>query len=54
MDVPTFVNKLGERGMLVRDCSSFPGLGKNYIRIAVRTGRENKRLIKAFRELLVP
>lgn len=24
MDVPTFINKLGERGMLVRDCSSFP------------------------------
>ena len=53
MDVPTFVGKLGERGMLVRDCSSFPGLDSSYIRIAVRTGRENKRLIKAFRELLV-
>ena len=53
MDVPMFVDKLGERGMLVRDCSSFPGLDRSYIRIAVRTGRENKRLIKAFRELLV-
>jgi len=53
MDVPMFVDKLGERGMLVRDCSSFAGLDKSYIRIAVRTGRENKRLIKAFRELLV-
>jgi threonine-phosphate decarboxylase len=52
MDVPTFVDKLGERGMLIRDCSSFPGLDKNYIRIAVRTRSENKRLIKAFRELL--
>jgi threonine-phosphate decarboxylase len=53
MDVPMFVDKLGERGMLVRDCSSFAGLDKSYIRIAVRTGRENKRLIKAFRKLLV-
>jgi threonine-phosphate decarboxylase len=53
VDVPTVVRKLGERGILVRDCSSFPGLDKSYIRIAVRTGSENKRLIKTFRELLV-
>ena len=53
IDVPMFIDKLGERGMLVRDCSSFPGLDERYIRIAIRTGRENKRLIKAFRELLV-
>jgi threonine-phosphate decarboxylase len=53
VDAPTVIRKLGERGMLVRDCSSFPGLDKSYIRIAVRTASENKRLIKAFRELLV-
>lgn len=53
MDGPTFIDKLGERGLLVRGCSSFPGLDGSHIRIAVRTGRENKRLIKAFRELLV-
>ena len=53
MDVPTFIGKLGELGMLVRDCSSFPGLDGRYIRIAVLARRENKRLIKAFRKLLV-
>lgn len=53
LDVPMLIDKLGERGLLVRDCSSFPGLGISYIRIAVRTGRENKRLLKAFKELLV-
>jgi threonine-phosphate decarboxylase len=53
MDVPTFINKLGERGILVRDCSSFPGLDGRYIRMAVRTWRDNRRLIKAFRALLV-
>lgn len=52
-DVPTFIDKLGERGMLVRDCSSFPGLDGRYIRITVRTGWDNRRLMKAFRELLV-
>jgi threonine-phosphate decarboxylase len=53
VDVQTVIGKLGERGMLVRDCSSFPGLDRSYIRIAVRTGSENKRLIKTLRELLV-
>jgi threonine-phosphate decarboxylase len=53
IDVPTFIGKLGERGMLVRDCSSFPGLDGRYIRITVRTWWDNRRLIKAFRELLV-
>ncbi len=54
MDVPTFINKLGERGILVRDCSSIPGLDGSYIRISVRTWWDNWRLIKAFRKLLVP
>lgn len=47
------VNRLGERGLLVRDCSSFPGLDDRFLRIAVRTHRENKRLIKALRKLLL-
>lgn len=33
-------------GVLVRDCQSF-GLGKSYIRVAVRNRDENERLIKA-------
>ena len=47
------VSRLGERGLLVRDCSSFPGLDDRFLRIAVRTRRENKRLIKALRLLLL-
>jgi threonine-phosphate decarboxylase len=34
------------QGVLVRDCQSF-GLGKSYIRVAVRGRRENERLIAA-------
>jgi threonine-phosphate decarboxylase len=45
---------LGVRGMLVRDCSTFPGLDSRYVRIAVRTRRENSRLIRALRKLLIP
>ncbi|MDE1861385.1 MAG: threonine-phosphate decarboxylase [Thaumarchaeota archaeon] len=39
--------RLLERGILVRDCSSFRGLDDSFIRIAVRTRRENRRLVEA-------
>lgn len=53
MDAYTLMEKLGAQGMLVRGCSSFPGLGDRYIRISVRRRRENKRLIKTLRALLI-
>lgn len=40
-----------EKGILVRDCSNYPGLSKGYFRIAVRTREENKRLLAAVKEL---
>ncbi|ABK78598.1 threonine-phosphate decarboxylase [Cenarchaeum symbiosum A] len=39
-------DRLIKRGILVRDCSSF-GMDGHYIRIAVRTRRENKMLVEA-------
>ncbi len=33
-----------ERGFLIRDCSSFRGLGPGYFRISVRSRRENEEL----------
>jgi len=44
--------RLLKYGILIRDCSSFRGLGEYYIRIAVRTRRENERLIKSLKEVL--
>ena len=41
-----------ERGILVRDCSSFQGLDGFYVRVAVRLRGENERLLSAFREVL--
>ena len=38
-------------GILVRDCSSFHGLGAGYYRIAVRTHRENQVFTKALRRV---
>lgn len=48
-------SELGEeckqRGILIRDCSNYRGLGKGYYRIAVRTHRENEELIKTLKEI---
>jgi threonine-phosphate decarboxylase len=40
------VRGLAEKGILVRDCSNFTGLDEGFIRIAVRTRRENSALIR--------
>ena len=38
-------------GILVRKCSSFQTLGKNHIRVAIKDRGNNKRLIKALKEI---
>ena len=40
------------RGILLRDCSNYVGLGKGFVRIAVRTREENNALLAALREAL--
>ena len=47
MDSTMLQKKLLKRKILVRDCKSFRGLDSSYIRIAVKTRRENKKLIEA-------
>lgn len=41
---------LQKRGIAVRNCKSFKGLGSNYIRISIRKPNENDELIKAISE----
>jgi threonine-phosphate decarboxylase len=48
---PLLQKKLLKKKILIRDCSTFRGLNDNYIRIAVKTRKENKKLIKAFEKL---
>jgi threonine-phosphate decarboxylase len=50
--VKPIVASLRGRGLLIRDCGSFPGLTSQTARIAVRTETENRRLIKALSHLL--
>jgi len=39
-----------KHGILIRDCTSFRGLGEFYVRIAVKTRVENEQLIEALRQ----
>ncbi len=44
--------QLMERGILIRSCENYHGLGRGYFRIAVRGERENQILIEKIREVL--
>ena len=43
---------LRERGILLRDCSNYHGLGRGWYRTAVRDGADNGRLIAALQDVL--
>jgi threonine-phosphate decarboxylase len=43
---------LKERGILIRDCSNFRGLGAHHLRIAVRSAKENRALLEAMKEVM--
>ena len=40
-------DELASEGLLIRDCSPLPGLTLQMIRVAIRTAKENRRLIAA-------
>lgn len=50
-DMTEPVERLKKRGILVRTCTSF-GLENSFLRLAVRTEKENGRLIAALEEIL--
>ena len=41
-------------GFLIRNCSSFKSLGEDYVRIAVRTRKENEKLVAALKQVIDP
>ncbi len=43
--------KLLKKKILIRDCSNFRGLDNNYFRVAVKTRKENQKLVHALEEL---
>lgn len=42
-----FAASMRQEGILVRDCSNYPGLDDYHVRVAVRSRRENERLLEA-------
>lgn len=44
------VDGMGRKGVLVRSCHDFFGLGEGFVRVAVRKRRENGRLLRILRE----
>lgn len=42
--------RLLKKGILIRDCANFRGLNKQFIRVAVRTRKENARLVRLLKE----
>ncbi len=44
------VKLLFQKGILVRDCSNFHGLGEGFIRIAIKKRHENRLLLHAIRD----
>ncbi|MDN5347343.1 MAG: threonine-phosphate decarboxylase [Clostridia bacterium] len=49
---PNLAQATGQRGILIRDCSSFPGLGPDYIRLAVKDRAANATLLRVLEEIL--
>lgn len=49
---PGLVQKLRAKGLLLRGCANYPGLGPGWYRAAVRTGEENQALLRAMKEVL--
>ncbi|MEY8427695.1 histidinol-phosphate transaminase [Lachnospiraceae bacterium 46-15] len=41
-----------DRGISIRDCGNYEGLGEGFYRIAVRTRGENDKLLKTLREII--
>jgi threonine-phosphate decarboxylase len=44
--------KMLREGVLIRDCSSFRGVDDYYIRVAVKTRKENEKLLEAFKKIV--
>lgn len=44
--------ELRKKGIAIRNCANFNGLGRGWFRIAVRKHEENERLIQAMEQIM--
>ena len=49
---PDLYHKLLQRGILIRDCSDYNGLGRGYFRVAVKDHASNSTLIRTMEQIL--
>ena len=49
---PDLTARLRAKGVLLRDCANYPGLGPGWYRAAVRTEQENNAFLQAMKEVL--
>jgi threonine-phosphate decarboxylase len=52
LEASLLAERLLQRGILVRVCTNFRGLSNRFIRIAVRSHKDNLKLLKALREVM--
>ncbi|MBR1885272.1 MAG: threonine-phosphate decarboxylase [Schwartzia sp.] len=46
-----FCERMRAEGILLRNCSNYPGLDDTFVRVAVRNREDNERLLRAFRHM---
>ena len=51
MDSSNHAGGSGERGILIRSCAMYPGLGERHIRLAVKDAKSNLRLVNEMRSV---
>lgn len=49
---PALASALLEKGILIRDCSNYPGLGQGYYRAAIKRPEENDVFLQALKEIV--
>ena len=47
-----FEQRMRKEGILIRDCSNYPGLGEGWFRTAVRTREDNEMLLEKMKKVL--
>ena len=52
VDAECILAGMKQRGILLRDCSNYPSLDRNYLRMAIRSHEENLKLMAAWKEIM--
>ncbi|WP_017811467.1 pyridoxal phosphate-dependent aminotransferase [Paenibacillus shenyangensis] len=51
-EAETFQMAMGHKGILIRSCSMYPGLGSRHIRVAVKDEKHNAQLLAGWKQII--